>query len=693
MKNRSMNRLLLIGLVLLVSAMPLFAQIDVTVRFNSATVGDTLNPNHFVQIRGELNAGQSDLPGDNQITWDNASTLVMDNDGGDYWSLTFQMMPDDTLIYKFWTGFDENTGTSVVWDGWEGDLTNPNGLAVTNRVLITGDQDTTLALQFYNGTTSAKEQYYRPYNEHADSTAFYFRVNMSALMQSEEFDPEVDVPLGPQGSAPLDPTDGWADPIVVLEREATDGVAGGFWSGYVNVATADLTAGATQNYKFVYAPDGSGEAWEDNISNRWFTISTDLASGARDTTLYWGYFDGRAPGGTPVDATITWLVDPGALQDLGFFDRALGDRLYILGPNGWTIPDNVIEVVFQPLLQQWVASEDFSRFEGDVLQYKYVVAYDSSRIDTNHANYIPGLPGVELWEEPSVTRGANRTWTFTEDEEQAPEGDFGYDFQFYSSIPPEGVVDTDMSVTFNIDMEPATDAEVNDSNPLFRPGVDTAYLYFESPILMLTQGLPAYEHTVELADPDGDGIYSATMDFEAPFTYQLGYRVGYTTDDVDVINGGGVEAGRRYYQFLWPWRHTPGGETTWQEEYNLPTIAWIPFELPSETPPDFSQELAVGDEPVETPRDWYLSEGYPNPFNPSATISYKVGAQSNVTVKVYSVLGQEVRTLVNTTRAPGVYRTVWNGLDNNGSPVASGMYFIRLSSPEYTKVRKITLLR
>ncbi len=110
-------------------------------------------------------------------------------------------------------------------------------------------------------------------------------------------------------------------------------------------------------------------------------------------------------------------------------------------------------------------------------------------------------------------------------------------------------------------MEPATDPDINTANPLFRPGVDECYIYFESPLLMLTQGLDAYEHTVGMEDLDGDGVYSVTMPLDAPTVYQVGYRIGYTSDADSILNGGGVEFGRRYYQFILPISHDPEGET------------------------------------------------------------------------------------------------------------------------------------
>jgi FlgD Ig-like domain len=695
MKSHRPILLVAFSLILGMVMMPFPARaIDVTVQFNSSTVLDTLSESHFVQIRGELNVGQTELPDGNSITWDSDSDLIMTNIGGDYWEITFEMNSDDTLVYKFWTGWDENNGTSVVWDGWEGPLTNQLGLPGDNRAFITGQEDTVLDVQYYNSTTSPVDQYWRPYEEVPGSVAFYFRVNMAGYEENGNFDPDVDGPVTAHGGTPLAQNDTWDLPFVTLTREAETGVGASFYAGVVHVPEADLVSGDMQEYKFVFYDENTNQVWEDNISNRWFDISNMIAAAEYDTTIHWPYFDNRGPTGEElIETTVTWLMDPGALEQLGFFDRNVGDQLLISGPNGWGIPDQAIEVIYQPLLEYWIGQEDFTRLPGDVLQYKYLVLYDSSRVDTLSPNYFPGLPGVELWEEPSATGGANRLYTILNQDEQTVPGDFTYDYQFYSGIPPEGVIDVDSDVTFNINMEPATDPGINETNPLFRPGVDSAYLFFESPVLMLSQGLPAYEHTVDLEDLDGDGIYSATMEFVQPFVYQLGYRVGYTTDTDDVINGGGVEAGRRYYQFIWPQFHTPGGETIWFTEFNLPTLDWAPWDLPAEIPPDFSQEQSVYESNAGVPDAWNLAPAYPNPFNPSTTISFMIGAREEVIVRVYSILGQEVQTLVSDVKSPGIYTTTWNGRDSSGQTVASGVYFIQMTSPSHHQVRKVTLIR
>jgi len=97
------------------------------------------------------------------------------------------------------------------------------------------------------------------------------------------------------------------------------------------------------------------------------------------------------------------------------------------------------------------------------------------------------------------------------------------------------------------------------------------------------------------------------------------------------------------------------------------------------------------------PGSFSLSQNYPNPFNPSTTIRYTVpgGGVSNRTVElqVFSLHGRLVRTLVRSTQEPGQYSVHWNGTDNGGLDVPSGLYIYRLNVGEESITRKMALLK
>jgi flagellar hook assembly protein FlgD len=88
-----------------------------------------------------------------------------------------------------------------------------------------------------------------------------------------------------------------------------------------------------------------------------------------------------------------------------------------------------------------------------------------------------------------------------------------------------------------------------------------------------------------------------------------------------------------------------------------------------------------------------LAQNYPNPFNPSTRIRYSLARNSQVSLSIYNVAGQLVKTLVNDTRTAGPHAVTWDGRDDRGVPVASGVYFYRLVAGDFTKTRKLTLLK
>ena len=98
------------------------------------------------------------------------------------------------------------------------------------------------------------------------------------------------------------------------------------------------------------------------------------------------------------------------------------------------------------------------------------------------------------------------------------------------------------------------------------------------------------------------------------------------------------------------------------------------------------------------PGAFALSQNYPNPFNPTTVIRYALPSVSRVTLKVYNILGQEVKTLVNRDEEPGYRTVVWQGTNNAGNVVASGIYFYRieansLSGARFIETKKVVLLR
>ncbi|MDZ7860223.1 MAG: T9SS type A sorting domain-containing protein [Candidatus Krumholzibacteriota bacterium] len=95
----------------------------------------------------------------------------------------------------------------------------------------------------------------------------------------------------------------------------------------------------------------------------------------------------------------------------------------------------------------------------------------------------------------------------------------------------------------------------------------------------------------------------------------------------------------------------------------------------------------------DTPAFTKLHGNYPNPFNPSTTIKYNMKAKGHVSIQIYDVAGRLVNTLVNDVRDSGLNTETWNGINNRGASVASGVYFYRMDTKDYSQTRKMILLR
>ncbi len=99
----------------------------------------------------------------------------------------------------------------------------------------------------------------------------------------------------------------------------------------------------------------------------------------------------------------------------------------------------------------------------------------------------------------------------------------------------------------------------------------------------------------------------------------------------------------------------------------------------------------------ELPQLFSLSQNYPNPFNSTTLIRYHLPAVSSqlsaISLKIYNILGEEVRTLVEKEQVSGYYSVIWDGRDSLGKEVSSGIYLYRLEAGEFRDVRRMVLLR
>ncbi len=113
---------------------------------------------------------------------------------------------------------------------------------------------------------------------------------------------------------------------------------------------------------------------------------------------------------------------------------------------------------------------------------------------------------------------------------------------------------------------------------------------------------------------------------------------------------------------------------------------------------------SIGEVHFQVVTGFELSQNYPNPFNPTTAIRYQLPKSGSVELTIYNLLGQEIRKLVNENRIAGQYTVQWDGRDETGAAVASGVYLYRLKAGEpsggspgaaqgFVETKKMLLLR
>ncbi|MBU2492657.1 MAG: T9SS type A sorting domain-containing protein [Bacteroidetes bacterium] len=108
----------------------------------------------------------------------------------------------------------------------------------------------------------------------------------------------------------------------------------------------------------------------------------------------------------------------------------------------------------------------------------------------------------------------------------------------------------------------------------------------------------------------------------------------------------------------------------------------------------YGDTTTVGiEEGVHLPDEFTLFQNYPNPFNPSTTIKYNLDKEEFVRLSIYDVLGNRIKLLVNESQHPGYYTLTWEGKNEFGKRIPSGVYFVELKVQERSQIIKVTLIK
>ncbi len=571
--------------------------------------------------------------------WDPATAPIMqDNDGNLVYTTTLQIAPG-TYEYKY-----------LIGSAWGRDELQgqPN-----RSITVTGD--TALFPVYFDN-----EPYVVNPPVSTDSVMLTLNVNMRVKTLEGDFNPASDFVVA-AGSF-----QGW-NPGAAPHMTDDDGDS-------IYTGTYKVPSKATYEYKFVI----NATNWETRDNRR-------VVIGDSDVTVPPVYFDDDSVVTVKANGHMKFSVNTDVLAEVGLFNPN-EDSVHVRGSfNGWNSDDAARSHMNQNLTNpfNWFLNVPFTDFGvGDAVYYKFWI-YKKNPI-------VNGVEWKDGWERPTVTGGGNRTAYFEGKDDQEVEPDY------YDHIQPDQVVTTGtgLKVTFNVDMKPAADPNLQ---PIpFTAGEDTVYWICEEPAFVVTQGWEDTDQmrVLQLTDPDGDMIYSGTLELKEPSWNGFVYRYGF----ISKSDGGTWQiepAGFGNFNYRVRFVGQDAARSFPYKDWNMPLDTWTNSEIKTDQETDpYSSLTAIGDEAKTLPTKFQLNQNYPNPFNPTTTISFTLPAASHVTLAIYNVLGQKVRTLINDKMATaGTHFQKWDGKDDFGHQVASGIYFYKLKTDHHTAIKKMVMMK
>ncbi len=675
----------------------------VTFNLNTATVPDTLPvTGSTIQIRGGVNAG-----GFSPITWGNDAQNQLTSVGGDYWRKTVYMQAGDTLRYKYVIEYGTNTG----WEqgGVPADFpSETNG----NRSLIVPDKDTTLNVEFWNNGANDRPQYFRPWPATPDSFInVWFRVSMAGQIASgtPNFKPTDTLAVRGGGGYTGADLDWGRSTYMTKESAASNGggyttPATDYWSVRLRFLKDSVTEGQSISYKFLIGYD-----WRnlEESNNRTFTIPV----GKNDTTLKYVWYNNEKPvtRANPDTVKITFIADLGQAAASGGFN-VLTDTLWARSgyiatsatPGSGKRMSRVSGTIFQAIDTVITAKKKF-------LNYQYYVVRNGTEIRENYYNFYYTGPlqseaekrqilvdslaskanGMTIRDTSKSITQARRQPLFSNARVLARAVNVKWEVDLrpaYYQVKLGGDSLSDIQGTFTV--------RVGQADSIMKWGV-----WMNGPAvggwsndggdwgLGLQNNLAKkmYDDGTNGDRVAGDSIFTRQVQ-ASPDSINSGGskdRVGQTFKFG--IRGGDNEGGRGGF-----------GNNHTANIIDADSIYTLNDQFGSINPAFYdawNYDLRIPQTPTSVidgnkPLVYELAQNYPNPFNPTTKIEYSIPAQSQVVLKIYNIVGQEVATLVNEVQKAGIHNVKFGA-----SNLSSGVYFYRLTAGDFTSVKKMVLLK
>jgi hypothetical protein len=366
---------------------------------------------------------------------------------------------------------------------------------------------------------------------------------------------------------------------------------------------------------------------------------------------------------------------------VGNFDPNNGtDQVFVRGSfNGWSEDNPLSPNFLDPNKYETVVNHTL-RPVSDTLAYKF---------------FYRSAASGDVWE-----GGSDRKFSATGNETDANQNNLPelvIPERYFDDIGPDDIFTAPKDVVFEVDMSPAL-AFLADSGAITFGGgnvtsVDTVYLAGGAPkttpalawVWDLPPGNPQRE-ALQMNDNGtngdataGDNVWSITINFDAGAPKVIDWKHGISGFDNEAgfaeNHNGNVDTPSGRVFRIFGQNGVGAGKSNWYAPYITVGIGDLDEEF-------FSQ-----------PSAYQLFQNYPNPFNPSTTIEFALSKAANVRLEIFNIVGQKVRTLVSERVAPGGYQVVWDGLDDNGRQVTTGVYLYRFTADNFVQTRKMLFVK
>jgi len=650
--------------------------VNVTFRVNASTETYFTDSTDVIQVRG----------GTAPLQWNDQSPPLT-NVGGDYWQATVGFDVSNvgsTIEYKYGaTRTDLVSGNPYDW--WE---SYPGG---GNRSLVLPATDTTLVM----GYLSATEPPYVP----SDSFDVYFRVNMSG---NPAFDPNSDILSfvgdfpAPDGAANM-----WSPGTYQFTRE---GPNSDYWYYHLkeeNPSTSYPSDGTLDSvfYRFVIGTDWSnteqifGHGMFPNNENRGTVVRSD-------TTVAWKWWNDLAPTTAGEDTvTVKFRADlTRAINENGF---SIGDTLLVRWGYNFT-SEFEVDTMQNEFLTNFYEKEVLAKnlaLAAD-LQYQYYVLQNGTEYREIYFDFYDPTTGSQEKRKvyvpsPKPTMVVARdTILSNTDPHRMPR------FQNTSSISQN------VLVTYTCDLRPPyyqvlcgdTIQNIQGQNWWVYPGQQDSIFSWGVYINGPGNGTSGWQSWDPIALAPYKMYDDGTHGDMTPGDSIYAYQHLFSPDSSDILSqeykfgiGGGDNEGGNTGYGLNHFQNIDDNQSQYTIHSDFGSINPVFYSCW-----DFSNHLPTGiDDPengivISTPR---LNGNYPNPFNPATTISFTLPRIMDVKLKIYDILGREVRELLDGKQNAGAHLVLWNGTNNRGQFVSSGVYFYRFQAGDFISTRKMLFMK